>query len=115
MEHNYKELGKALEKMSNEDDYQSKLRGLVEELRVWKEKVRRLQEQQEKEEKSMENQQKMLVQIQEENEKYKNQISQIKKEKGLPTNAPTQSVKQTAEEEKENELEELSRLEGAKA
>ena len=49
MEHNFKDLGKALEKMSNEEDYQNRLRSLVEELRVQKDRVRKLHEQQEKE------------------------------------------------------------------
>mmetsp|Transcript_16021 Transcript_16021/g.24860 ORF Transcript_16021/g.24860 Transcript_16021/m.24860 type:complete len:96 (-) Transcript_16021:473-760(-) len=88
MEVKQKELGKALEKMSNEDDYQNKLRGLVEELRVWKDKVRKLQDQQDKEEKSMQSQQKMLLQIQEENDLYKKKIVQLKQEKGLPSSPP---------------------------
>ena len=43
----------------------------MEELRVWKEKVRKLQDLQEKEERSKQNQQEMLIQIQEENENLK--------------------------------------------
>ena len=56
MEIKSKEQGKALEKLNNEDEYQQRLRSLVDELRVWKDKVRKLQDQQEKEEKSKQNQ-----------------------------------------------------------
>ena len=52
-----------MEKLSNEEDFQNKLRSQVDELRVWKDKVRKLQEQQEKEEKSKQNQEEMLKQI----------------------------------------------------
>lgn len=45
MEIKQKEQGKALERLANEEEYQNRLRGLVDELRVWKDKVRRLQEQ----------------------------------------------------------------------
>ena len=55
MEIKQKEQGKALERLANEEEYQNRLRGLVDELRVWKDKVRRLQEQQEKEERSKNN------------------------------------------------------------
>jgi len=39
-----------LEKLSNDDEYQRKMNDLVHELRVWKEKVRKLEEQQDKDE-----------------------------------------------------------------
>jgi hypothetical protein len=32
-----------LEKMSNEEEFQAKMKCLVDELRIWKEKVRRLE------------------------------------------------------------------------
>jgi hypothetical protein len=32
-----------LEKLANEDEYQAKMKSLVDELRVWKEKVRKLE------------------------------------------------------------------------
>ena len=71
MEIRHKEQGKALEKLANEEDFQNKLRSQVDELRVWKDKVRKLQEQQEKEEKSKQNQEEMLKQIVAENEKFR--------------------------------------------
>lgn len=46
----------------------------MDELRVWKDKVRKIQEQQEKEEKNKENQQEMLKLIQSDNEKYRMMI-----------------------------------------
>lgn len=52
----HKEQGRALEKLSNEDEFQLKLRSLVDELRVWKDKVRKLQEQQQKEERNKKSQ-----------------------------------------------------------
>jgi uncharacterized protein YihD (DUF1040 family) len=45
-----------LEKLANEDEYQTKMKSLVDELRVWKEKVRKIEQQQEKEENSRKNQ-----------------------------------------------------------
>ena len=32
-----------LEKMANEEEFQNKMKSLVDELRIWKEKVRRLE------------------------------------------------------------------------
>ena len=52
LEKQHKNQGKALEKLANEDDYQHKMKSLVDELRVWKEKVRKLEVQQEREENS---------------------------------------------------------------
>ena len=43
MEKQHKDQGKALEKLANEDEYQAKMKSLVDELRVWKEKVRKLE------------------------------------------------------------------------
>lgn len=51
----HKNQGKALEKLANEEEYQAKMKSLVDELRVWKEKVKKLEAQQEKEENSRKN------------------------------------------------------------
>ena len=45
LEKQHKNQGRALEKLSNDDEYQRKMNDLVHELRVWKEKVRKLEEQ----------------------------------------------------------------------
>lgn len=45
LEKQHKNQGKALEKLANEEEYQAKMKSLVDELRVWKEKVRKLEEQ----------------------------------------------------------------------
>ena len=50
------------------------MKGLVDELRVWKEKVRKLELQQEKEENSRKNQTEKIQQVQEENKKYETVI-----------------------------------------
>lgn len=56
LEKQHKSQGKALEKLANEEEYQAKMKSLVDELRVWREKVRKLEQQQEKEENSRKNQ-----------------------------------------------------------
>ena len=43
------EQGKTLDKLTNDSEYQTKIHGLVEELRVWKEKVRKIEKNTEKE------------------------------------------------------------------
>lgn len=43
LEKQHKYQGKALEKLANEEEYQQKMKSLVDELRVWKEKVRKLE------------------------------------------------------------------------
>lgn len=50
LEMRQKEQGKQLDRLNNEEEFQQKLRGLVDELRVWREKVRKLNDQQEREE-----------------------------------------------------------------
>lgn len=52
----HKSQGKALEKLANEDEYHAKMKSLVDELRVWKEKVRKIELQQEREENSRKSQ-----------------------------------------------------------
>ena len=48
--------GKQLVKMEDEDEVQARLKGYIDELRVWKEKVSRSEELLQKEEKNKENQ-----------------------------------------------------------
>lgn len=43
LEKQHKEQGKALERMANEEEFQAKMKCLVDELRIWKEKVKRLE------------------------------------------------------------------------
>lgn len=50
------------------------MKSLVDELRVWKEKVKKLETQQEKEENSRKNQTEKIQQVQEENKRYQNVI-----------------------------------------
>ncbi len=45
LERQHKDQGKALEKMSNEEEFQAKMKILVDELRVWKEKVKKIETQ----------------------------------------------------------------------
>lgn len=56
--------------MANEEEFQAKMKSLVDELRVWKEKVKRLEMQQEKEELTRKSQAEKIKQVQEENKKY---------------------------------------------
>jgi predicted RNase H-like nuclease (RuvC/YqgF family) len=50
------EQGKALEKMTTENDYVSKIKGLMDELRMAKEKIKEMDEKQKKDEKTMKGQ-----------------------------------------------------------
>lgn len=43
LEKQHKDQGKALEKMANEEEFQNKMKCLVDELRIWKEKVKKLE------------------------------------------------------------------------
>ena len=43
LEKQHKDQGKALEKMANEEEFQAKMKCLVDELRVSKEKVKRIE------------------------------------------------------------------------
>jgi len=74
MEIKLKEQGKVLEKLANEEEFQAKFRGYVDELRVWKDKCRKLQDLQEKDDRSKANQHEMNIQITEENDDLKQQI-----------------------------------------
>jgi hypothetical protein len=69
--------------MSNEEEFQAKMRTLVDELRVWKEKVKKLESQQDKEEQTRKFQSEKIVQVQEENKKYQTVIDQLKLKKGI--------------------------------
>ena len=83
LEKQHKSQGKALEKLANEEEYQAKMKSLVDELRVWKEKVKKLETQQEKEENSRKNQSEKIQQVHEENKRYQTVIDQLKAKKGI--------------------------------
>ena len=91
LEMRQKEQAKQLERLSNEEDFQLKLRGLVDELRVWRQKVHKLKEQQEKEEHNKKTQQEMLKQIQIDNEKFRQVINHLRQEKGFAVDEPITS------------------------
>lgn len=43
LEKQHKDQGKALERMANDEEFQMRMKCLVDELRIWKEKVKRLE------------------------------------------------------------------------
>ena len=59
------EQGKALEKMTTENDYVSKIKGLMDELRMAKEKIKEMEEKQKKDEKTMKGQFEHMMRLQE--------------------------------------------------
>lgn len=79
-----KESGKMLNQMEDDEDFILKHKQLVEELRMWKEKVKKSEELREKDQKSKTTQHQMLESLQNENTQLKMQITKIRQEKNLP-------------------------------
>lgn len=79
-----KESGKLLHQMENDEDFILKYKSLVEELRVWKDKVRRSEEQREKDLRTKANQLQLLEQLQQENSVLKEKIEKVRRDKNLP-------------------------------
>jgi DNA repair exonuclease SbcCD ATPase subunit len=59
------EQGKALEKMTTENDYVGKIKGLMDELRMAKEKIKEMEEKMKKDEKTMKSQFEHMMKLQE--------------------------------------------------
>ena len=66
---------------------------LVDELRIWKEKVKRIETQQEREELTRKAQSEKIQQVQEENKKYQSVIEQLKVKKGIITDGKLEEEK----------------------
>lgn len=84
IEQKVKESGKLLHQMENDEDFMLKYKSLVEELRVWKDKVRRSEEQREKDLRTKANQLQLLEQLQHENSVLKEKIEKVRRDKNLP-------------------------------
>lgn len=77
MEKQNTDQGKALDKLTNDTEYHNKIKNLVEELRVWKEKVKKLERQCEKDKDTRKEQIERIKKIEEENKKHKTELTQL--------------------------------------
>lgn len=84
IESKVKESGKLLNQMEDDEDFILKHKSLVEELRMWKEKVKRSEEQREKDTKSRQNQKEMYAGLARENAQLKEMINKVRLDKNLP-------------------------------
>jgi len=71
------EQGKQLDKLVNDTECHNKIRNLVEELRVWKEKVKRLEAMTEKEKATRREQIEYIRKTEEENKKYQERLEKL--------------------------------------
>ena len=88
-----KDQGKALDKMTNGVDYQIKIKNLVEELRIWKEKVKKLEMDSMREEETRKEQLSRIKKIESENQKFNSQLESIRmKKRQLEDNDSMQEI-----------------------
>ena len=80
---------------------------LLNELRVWKEKVQRLETQQAKEEATRKNQEERIKSVQEENRIYQEKIEEIRKSRNIPLEEEPDI--QDINEKKDQEIERLTK------
>lgn len=66
--------GKALDKLTNDVEYHNKIKNLVEELRVWKEKVKKLEKKCQKDKETRKEQVERIKKIEDENKKYEGEL-----------------------------------------
>lgn len=95
------EQGKALEKMTTENDYVSKIKNLMDELRLAREKVKDLEERQKKDEKTVKSQFEHMIKLQEKCKELKAQAL------GISSTGSTKVKPVLGEEDKDRMLEEL--------
>ena len=95
--------GNAIEKATNSEDHQQKLKTLNEDLRVWKQKVTTLAAQLERERQTRKDQDDKLKQIQEENTRVQEEIENVKKRQA--ESGPTEEQKKKIEERVQAEKE----------
>ena len=67
--------GKALDRLTNDVEYHNKIKNLVEELRIWKEKVKKIEKACTKDKETRKEQIERIKQIEEENRKYSQEIN----------------------------------------
>lgn len=77
------EQGKALEKMTTENDYVSKIKALMDELRMAKETIKTMEEKQKKDEKTMKSQFEHMMKLQEKCKELKAQALGVAPTSGL--------------------------------
>ena len=73
--------GKALDKLTNDVENHNKIRNMVEELRVWKEKVKKLEKMCKKDKETRKEQIERIKRIEEENRKYQDELEVVLEKK----------------------------------
>ena len=73
--------GKALDRLTNDVEYHNKIKNLVEELRIWKEKVKKIEKACNKDKETRKEQIERIKKIEEENKKYSTEINHLKQKK----------------------------------
>ena len=102
------EQGKALEKMTTENDYVAKIKALMDELRMAKEKIKEMDEKQKKDEKTMKGQFEHMMKLQEKCKELKSSI--VGGGNGSEADLATiggKKKKGTALDDKDKQIEEL--------
>jgi len=100
------EQGKALEKMTTENDYVSKIKALMDELRMAKEKIKEMDEKQKKDEKTMKGQFEHMMKLQEKCKELKTSLVGGGASEG-DVSMVGKKKKGTAIDDKDKEIEDL--------
>jgi hypothetical protein len=101
-----KDKGKALERLTEGDDYNYKIRNMIDEIRMWKEKIRHRQEVYERNEETLGLQTERMANIEKDNQKLMAKIQSM--DKGInvePTKAKQSEKVKAMEEIKKNKEE----------
>lgn len=88
-----KDQGLALQKITDGDEYQYKIRNLVDEIRMWKDKCRTIDDQGVKQENTLELQKERMQKLQKDNDKLEKKIDELQKKHGLEPEKPKGAVK----------------------
>ena len=100
--------GKALDKLTNDVENHNKIRNMVEELRVWKEKVKKLEKMCKKDKETRKEQIERIKRIEEENRKYQDELEVVlekKKSKQVQEQQPALDVDQLTYEKDQMKME----------
>ena len=110
-----KDKGKALERLTEGDDYNYKIRNMIDEIRMWKEKIRHRQEVYDRNEETLGLQAQRMANIEKDNQKLMEKIQGMDKNIAIePTKAKQGEREKVMEEVKRNKEEAKEKYEKVK-
>lgn len=106
LEYQNHEQGKMLDKVTNSEEHQIKIKYLMEDLRMWKDKNAKLELAFEKDKETRQNQMEKMKSLEEKNKQYQSQLQKLKEQKNQQNDKNTTSLPQIQTDEERVKMKE---------